>query len=332
MVKSSSILKKLFHFSKKKQTSAHGDNTVTVEIPADALPIIVPNPGRADVIPNSKLISATGLNESHSTPSSPATLSYGAAFRSRLNGVRSGWGGVEQEIADMGTKFKRLDAGTRLSGVDSTGQEDGIRGIEELWNMELSAEMRKLGIEPHTYPSEEALWSPTPPVLDGADPSSPLDIPSSDVDAWLRRGPTPPIPPSPTLSTASSVHFATSVALRDPDGSSSLGPLNIDPSLTKMHKRKQSWTSSGGDDQFSRALSRRRSSILVSPPLTLSRQSSVHFGTDVVVRRKTSGEAFSSRRSSLRVLSTSPARSVQSSIQFSASGGHRSSGAYDDDA
>lgn len=50
-------------------------------------------------------------------------------------------------------------------------------------------------------------------------------------------------PPSPTLSTQSSVHFATSVALRDNkpgDGTTSLGLLPV-----KQHGRKASWASSG---------------------------------------------------------------------------------------
>jgi P-type Ca2+ transporter type 2C len=54
-------------------------------------------------------------------------------------------------------------------------------------------------------------------------------------------------PPSPTLSTQSSVHFATSVALRDNkpgDGTSSLGLLHADKSVAR-HSRKPSWASSG---------------------------------------------------------------------------------------
>jgi P-type Ca2+ transporter type 2C len=55
------------------------------------------------------------------------------------------------------------------------------------------------------------------------------------------------VPPSPTLSTQSSVHFATSTALRDNkpgDGNSSLGLLHTDRSVAK-HGRKASWASSG---------------------------------------------------------------------------------------
>jgi hypothetical protein len=53
-------------------------------------------------------------------------------------------------------------------------------------------------------------------------------------------------PPSPTLSTQSSVHFATSVMLRENkpgDGASSLGLLK-DRSVAK-HGRRPSWASSG---------------------------------------------------------------------------------------
>jgi Ca2+-transporting ATPase len=99
-------------------------------------------------------------------------------------------------------------------------------------------------------PSDPAFLSPfviSPPSATGGRMS--LDVPP--------RSPSPSYassiegstmaPPSPTLSTQSSVHFATSVALRDNkpgDGTSSLGLLNTDRSVAK-HIRKSSWASSG---------------------------------------------------------------------------------------
>lgn len=80
----------------------------------------------------------------------------------------------------------------------------------------------------------------------------------------------------------------------------------------------------GNTSNPTRALSRRRSSTLVQPSPTLSRQSSVHFANAPTIRKKTSGDAFS-HRSSSRILSSSPTRSPPSSVHFSPSLRHRSS-------
>ena len=104
-------------------------------------------------------------------------------------------------------------------------------------------------LHPHS-PSDKGLLSPfsvSPTSATGGRTS--LDVPP--------RSPAPSytssnegstiVPPSPTLSTQSSVHFATSIALRDNkpgDGNSSLGLLHTDKSVAK-HGRKPSWASSG---------------------------------------------------------------------------------------
>lgn len=69
---------------------------------------------------------------------------------------------------------------------------------------------------------------------------------------------------------------------------------------------------------------------LSSHSKTLSRQSSVHFVTGVVIRKKTSVGAFSCRSSSV-MMSASPTHSFQYSNRFSASVRRRNSNADDDD-
>ena len=82
-----------------------------------------------------------------------------------------------------------------------------------------------------------------------------LDVPPrspSPSYASSNEGSSTIAPPSPTLSAQSSVHFATSVALRDNkpgDGTSSLGLLHADKSVAK-HRRKPSWASSGGQSSL----------------------------------------------------------------------------------
>ena len=95
-------------------------------------------------------------------------------------------------------------------------------------------------------PSDPSLLSPFP--LSPSSPSgrSSLDVPRSPSPSYAssNEGSSIIVPPSPTLSTRSSVHFATSVALRDNkpgDGSTSLNLLNT----THKHGRKPSWASSG---------------------------------------------------------------------------------------
>ena len=99
-------------------------------------------------------------------------------------------------------------------------------------------------------PSDPAFLSPfslSPTSASGGRTS--LDVPprSPSPSASSNDGSSTVAPPSPTLSTQSSVHFATSVALRDNkpgDGTSSLGLLNTDRSVAR-HGRKPSWASSG---------------------------------------------------------------------------------------
>ena len=94
--------------------------------------------------------------------------------------------------------------------------------------------------------SDPSLLSPFP--LSPSSPSgrSSLDVPRSPSPTYASsiEASSIIVPPSPTLSTRSSVHFATSVALRDNkpgDGSTSLNLLNT----SHKHGRKPSWASSG---------------------------------------------------------------------------------------
>ena len=95
------------------------------------------------------------------------------------------------------------------------------------------------------FPSDKGLLSPF-----SASPTSAGGRTSPDVPP---RSPAPSytspnegstiVPRSPTLSTQSSVHFATSIALcgnKPGDGNSSLGLLHTDKSVTK-HGHKPSW-------------------------------------------------------------------------------------------
>jgi Ca2+-transporting ATPase len=96
-------------------------------------------------------------------------------------------------------------------------------------------------------PSDPAFLSPfsvSPTSVTGGGRMS-LDVPPrSPAPSYASsgEGSLTMAPPSPTLSTQSSVHFATSVALRDNkpgDGASSLGLLS-----TAKHHRRPSWASS----------------------------------------------------------------------------------------
>ena len=104
------------------------------------------------------------------------------------------------------------------------------------------------GLQPvHTRsPSDPTLLSPFSISPISPTGRSSLDVPRSPSPSYAssNEGSSIIVPPSPTLSTRSSVHFATSVALRDNkpgDGSTSLTLLNT----SSKHGRKPSWASSG---------------------------------------------------------------------------------------
>ena len=128
--------------------------------------------------------------------------------------------------------------------------------IPAIVTTDLSSKLSLVDVRPPSPNPPQNLLSPHP-----VPPSSSAHRPSVD----LSRSPSPSLsvvssndaasvgpPPSPTLSTQSSVHFATSIALRDnkPDercGVSSLQLLSPSAIDSTAHRRKTSFTSSYDD-------------------------------------------------------------------------------------
>ena len=299
MVKSSGKFKKLLSFSKKKATSTDDtaqisppivDRAEALTLPQDivyAFPYVQPTTGGSDG--NTDLLSPMLTNE--------WTENHSTSLRSRLEKVLS-MGKVTVEREEVRRKGRAVDSRGGAFGKVMAAERPGLsRSPSEL--------------------ATSSQISPFPPSTTSHFTSHVSFL--SDA-RFIDNCPTS-TPPSPTLSTKSSVHFVTSLALRDNkpgDGLSSLGLLNAEQS-TRKHRRNQSWASYGEDhsgvNQFGSGSARRRSSILLSPSPTLSRQSSVHFVTGTAIRKRTSAEAFS-RRNSSGWMSTSPTLSRQSSVHF----------------
>ncbi|KAF8440336.1 Ca-transporting ATPase [Boletus edulis BED1] len=107
------------------------------------------------------------------------------------------------------------------------------RNIPAIVTTDLSSKLSLVNDQPPSTPPPPDLLSPHPPVPFSSAHRSSLDIPrspspsltfvsSNDASSFAH-------PPSPTLSTQSSVHFATSIALRDnkPDERSGISSLQL---------------------------------------------------------------------------------------------------------
>jgi hypothetical protein len=306
MVKSSRIFTKLLSFSSKKPTST--DDTAKISPSVVDRAVALPLSGDlARAFPYAP-ITSRNTDPSPSIPTDSEWVeSHSMSLRSRLEKVLNmGRGTTERKYIkharrteDGNDGFKKVMPEDRLSGEDQDGNRQPIHS-----------------------PSAKNPRRRMP--LDAPVPSS---SDTRSIDSFFSLS----VPPSPTLSRQSSVHFATTG--KPGDGLARLGLLNVEQSAIQ-HRRKPSWASLGedhsGGNKFGTGTARRRSSILLSPSPTLSRESSVQFMTGVAVRKKTSAEAFS-RRNSLGWMSASPARSVQSSVHFSPSAERRRNNTFEDD-
>jgi hypothetical protein len=324
-----------------------------------------------NVLPNSTessgLMLSTEWNESRPTPPSPEVSERQEAPQlENVPSLRSGEVERERKWWEVGSMLrKRTAAGSRYHVLNNRGQEDG-KPIAGLPSTDKQGPRDSLipRVERSTMqvPVAEAVQafqhnsvqqiSPFP--QSAMDQLSTLDTLSSASDAWSFDAYLPP----PKLPDDRSDEVL-SRKLRKKKGDTRLSnmgrivgkPKNM---FVRRHQKRfvgkqrpesrgrkkdvrrplAGRTSSGGyhdgSDQFDRAPSRKRSSILIASPTTLSRQSSVHFVTGAAIRKMSSTEAFS-RRSSSRMISASPARSVHSSIRFSISTRRPSSGAEDGD-
>jgi hypothetical protein len=235
MVKSSSKFKKLLSFSSKKPSFT--DDTAQISPPVvnrgEALPL------SGDLARGFPYAPITSRNTEPlpSIPSTEWTESHSMSLRSRLEKVLNmGRGAVERE--DIKCERRSGDGNDEFKKVIP---EDGLLGEEEDGGRQLIHSRS---------PTEMTSLSPFSPSAKSRSSSMPLDVPiPSSSDTRSINSFSLSVPPSPTLSTQSSIHFATTMALRDNkpgDGLSPLGLLNVEQ-LARKHSRKPSWASLGED-------------------------------------------------------------------------------------